>query len=90
MNVFAYISEVEGQTVWAFELQVKSINGQPVNSLPDLVKAVEACKEPFLRFDLDHCHVCLSLPLHPSYVPCFGAAGLVLWLACSILHPECD
>ena len=33
---------------------VKGFNGKPVNNLKQLAKMVEACKEEYLRFELDH------------------------------------
>jgi len=38
-------------------LQVKSVNGVPVKNLEGLVAAVEACKEHFLRFQLEYSQV---------------------------------
>ncbi|KAK9791362.1 hypothetical protein WJX73_008963 [Symbiochloris irregularis] len=33
---------------------VRKLNGKAINNLPELVCLVEGCKDPYLRFDLDH------------------------------------
>ena len=49
-------------------LQVKSVNGSPVKNLEGLVAAVEACKEHFLRFQLEYSQVLLAYAAHvPQY-----------------------
>jgi hypothetical protein len=32
---------------------VKGFNGQPVNNLSEMARMVEACKQEYLRFELD-------------------------------------
>ena len=47
---------------------MKSVNGSPVKNLEGLVAAVEACKEHFLRFQLEYSQVLLAYAAHvPQY-----------------------
>ena len=38
----------------SFDLQLKLFNGTPVRNLRHLATLVQACTEPYMRFDLDH------------------------------------